>query len=125
MFNKLKSGLDAVKSAVDSGSMSSVIETITPHIQSQIESITDMDVQSVQEDEPFKKFVVAPALTSINAASSGVTSLIPEFDARFNTAMLHVRDELVVFAGSGLSLVEDYKERLPSVLESAFKKATA
>ena len=68
--------------------------------------------------------VVTPALVMVSAAGGGVTSLIPNFDARFAVAMLHLRDELVVVdeTKNSVELAADYQKRLPEVLVAGFKK---
>jgi len=123
MFNKLKGGIDAVKGAMDGGMMAQVINTITPHVQPHLDKVLDMNADAVQNDDEFKSTIVSPALVAVSAASSGSTSLIPRFEERFNIAMLHIRDELVVCEDGKVSLANDSQSRLPSVLEESFKKS--
>ena len=117
MFDKLKSsaGDAAIRKAIDK---------FAPTVNEKFAEITKLSCVDVKNDERFKKLVVTPALVMVSAASSGATSLIPNFDARFVVAMLHMRDELVVVddTKNSVELAADYQKRLPDVLVAGFKK---
>lgn len=123
MFNKLEGGIDAVKGAMDSGAMTLAIDTITPHVQPHLDKVLEMNTDDVQNDDQFKSKIVSPALIAVSAASSSATALIPRFYERFNIAMLHIREELVICDDGKVSLADDSQSRLPSVLEASFKKS--
>jgi hypothetical protein len=55
------------------------------------------------------------------AAASGATKLIPQFEERFKSIMLALRDELLVFEENRVRLVDDYQSRLQALLVSALK----
>ena len=117
MFDKLKNsaGDAAIKKAVDK---------FGPVVNEKLAEVTKLSAVDVKNDERFKKFVITPALVMVSAAGGGVTSLIPNFDARFVVAMLHLRDELVVVdeTKNSVELAADYQKRLPDVLVAGFKK---
>lgn len=116
MFGKLKeaSGGAAMQRAVDA---------ISPKLMEQTEKLKELDPAIVSDDESFTEKFSKPALLGVAAATGGVSALIPRFDDRFNAAMLHMRDELLVLDGGRVEFVEGFKERLPDVMLAGLKKA--
>lgn len=114
--------LGGLKDKMGAGAMQKAIDNFTPEIQSQLDKITSMSPDDIQNDDNFKSKIVSPALVAASAASSGATKLIPKFDIKFTNALLNVRNELVKFEGRTISLVEGYEKRLPEVLMQGFKE---
>ena len=122
MFGKLKAA--AQDKLAGSGAVEKVVEKIRPELQVQLEKVKSWSGSDIQCDRTFTANFIGPALTAVSLASSGVTSLIPGFDGRFTTAMLHTRDELVNVCGSTgqVALVDDFQDRLPQGLVEGLKK---
>lgn len=117
MFSKLKS-------AVSDGPIKSVIEKVAPQLLVKLEEVSKLGASDIKNDEKFKSIVVAPALLAVQAASSGATRLIPNFDDRFGAALLHLRNELIVVDESNnqVTLAANFQSRLADVLVEGFKK---
>jgi hypothetical protein len=125
MFDKLKQGLSGVKDKADSGAVQKAVSQMAPQIQPHLEALGKLDAATVRSDDKYRTLFVSPALLAVNAASSGVTSLIPGFEGRFTRAMFHVRQELVAIndqAGT-VALAADFAQRLPKVLLDGFMLA--
>ena len=122
MFGKLKAA--AQDKLAGNGAIEKVVEKIRPEMQVQLEKVKSWSGADIQCNQTFTANFIGPALTAVSLASSGVTSLIPGFDGRFTTAMLHTRDELVNICGStgAVALVSDFQDRLPQVLVEGLKK---
>jgi hypothetical protein len=117
MFNKLKS-------AISDGPVSAAVENFSSQVSEKLKEISSLSPSDVMDDARYKEYVITPALLAAQASSSGMTSLIPDFENRFAIAMLHLRDDLVVVdetAGT-VGLVPDYQTRVRDVLTEGFKK---
>jgi len=115
MFNKLKN-------AVGDNAIRSAINTYADQISQKLEEVTMLTPIDVSNDEHYRNKVIAPALIVVVASASGATKLIPNFDQRFDRAMLHVRDQLIIVdtANNKISLAPDYKSRVGDVLVEGF-----
>lgn len=82
---------------------------------------TTLGVASVRDDASYTTHVVRPAYLTLVAAVSGATKLIPQFEDRFTSIMHALRDELLIFEGETVRLVDDYQSRLQAILVSSFK----
>lgn len=87
------------------------------------EILSKTDVNTVNDDDNFAQQVVPPLKMAVDASASGATKLVPDFDTKFETAMLHLRDELIVTNDYNLDLAADFDDRLPEVLKTGFEKA--
>ena len=114
MFGKLKE-------AASGGVAKKVVDAIAPQLNEHLEKVSELDPQKVNDDDFFTEKVSEPSLIAISAASSGVTKLIPGFDDKFKSAMIHIRNELVIAEEASIKLVDDFKERLPEVLLASLK----
>lgn len=98
-------------------------DAIAPPLHEHLENtVGELSPALIQDDDSYQQSVVSPALLVASGASGGVTSMIPGFKDKFSSAMMHLRDELLVCTETGVALVEDVKERLPGVLVEGLKK---
>ncbi len=118
MFNKLKS-------AIGDGPVRAAVENFSQQVSEKLTEVTTLSPADITDDARYKDYVVAPALLVVNASSSGMTSLIPNFEKRFSVAMLHLRDGLVIVDETNkiVGLVPGYQARVPDVLTEGFKKS--
>ena len=114
MFGKLKE-------AIGGGMIDKAISNIESDLQPHIDKVLNLSPEQVKDDSFYKDNVIKAAKISVEASTSGVTSLIPEFDKKFDKAMFSVRDELVIVNPDSLALVDDFQEKLPKVLTDSFK----
>ncbi|HTU58622.1 MAG TPA: hypothetical protein VMF89_09310, partial [Polyangiales bacterium] len=82
---------------------------------------TTLGVASLRDDASYAMHVIQPAYLALAAAVSGATKLIPQFEERFTRLMHALRDELLIFEGETVRLVEDYQARLQAVLVTNLK----
>ena len=116
MFGKLKE-------MASNGALDKVIEKVSPTIKEKLqEAIANIDSGIVSEDDRFTDKVITPIKLAVIASARGATQLVPGFDQKFNIAMLHLRDELIVVDGPSISLIDDFDNKLPEVLKSGFEK---
>jgi hypothetical protein len=101
--------------------MQQAVAKILPQIQPHLQQMEQLDPELIRDNQRFTETVANPLLLTIAAASGGITSMIPDFKNRFTTAMLTLRDELVVFDHNRVTLVEDYQHRLPDLMTEALK----
>ena len=120
MFNKLKS-------AMDNGPVRAAVENFSGQVSEKLKEISSLRPPDVMDDARYKEYVITPALLAAEASSSGMTSLIPDFENRFAIAMLYLRDELVIVdvTNGTVGLVPDYQARVPDVLTEGFKRSVA
>jgi|GEM_PF-1044749 len=101
-----------------------MLEKYAPELKAKLdEVITSVNAEVVTNNESYLEKVVPPVRIALDSAASGATKLIPGFNKKFDVAMLHLRDELVVASEGSLSLAGDFDERLPEVLKAGFEKA--
>lgn len=106
-----------------SGALHKAADAIAPPLQEHLEkTVGELSPALVQDDDSYQKTVVSPALLVASGAAGGVTSLIPGFKDKFSSAMIHLRDELLIRTETSVALVEDVKDRLPDVLVEGLKK---
>jgi hypothetical protein len=115
MFGKLKE-------ATGGAAMQKAVDAISPKLIEQTDRIKQLEPDIVRDDEAFTQKFSEPALVAMAAISGGITALIPRFKERFSSAMLHLRDELLVLDGDSVEFVEGFKERLPAVFLAGLKK---
>lgn len=115
---------DKLKNAVGDSAIRSAIEKYSQRITERLPEITKLNPADVRDDARFHTSVIAPALAKVVTASNGATRLVANFDQRFSTAMLHLRNELVVVdeASGKVSLVPGYESRVSDVLLEGFRK---
>ena len=116
MFGKLKDNLG-------SGAIDKAVNKFAPSLSVHMNKIKELKPTDVLDNVKFNSMVISPMLLSISASSGGVTKLIPKFDQRFQSAMLHVRDELILIEDDKIKLAENSQTRLPTVLVEGFKKS--
>lgn len=116
MFGKLKE-------SAGNAALPKVVDALSAKLVEQTDKLKEMNPDVVRDDETFTEKFSKPALVAVAAMSSGVTSLVPRFEERFSSTMLHVRDELLVLDGERVELVEGFKERLPGVMMTGFKQS--
>ena len=116
MFGKLKD-------IAGSGALQKLIDKVGPEIKLKLqECLATVDSGIISDDASYGQNVIGPVKLAVEASASGATKLVPHFDDKFDIAMLHLRDELIVTQGAGVALVEDFDQRLPDVLKSGFEK---
>ncbi len=115
--------LGKLNKVAGNGALQKAADAIAPSLHEHLEkAVGELSPAMVQDDDSYRETVVSPALLVASGASGGVTSLIPGFKEKFNSAMIHLRDELLVCTETSVALAEDVKERLPNVLMEGFKK---
>lgn len=114
MFGKLKDLASA-------GAVEKAVGAVEPIVREHLSKATSLGVASLRDDTSYGTHVVRPAYLALVAAVSGATKLIPQFEERFTKAMHALRDELLVFEGETVRLVEDYQTRLQTVLVASLK----
>jgi len=112
---------DKIKNMLGGSAVNKVVDKISPELTSQLEVIKTLDINSVRDDEMYKKVVVGPSYMSVVAASGSVAQMIPGFENKFSKALIHIRNELVIYENDKPNLAKDFKERLPSVLKESLK----
>jgi len=117
--------LGKLKNAVGDSAIRSAINTYADRISQKLEEVTRLAPADVSDDARFRNKVIAPTLIVVVASASGATKLIPNFDQRFDRAMLHVRDQLIIVdtANNKISLAPDYKSRVGDVLVEGFRQS--
>ena len=119
MFGKLKDMAGGNATQV-------LIDKAAPEIKRKLQEVlSKVDANTVNHDDSFAQKVIPPLKMAVDASSSGATKLIPGFDNKFETAMFHLRDELIVTNDVNLELANDFDARLPEVLKAGFEKAKA
>jgi hypothetical protein len=117
MFGKLKD-------AAQNGAVQKLVDMAAPGLKDKLlEIIQQVSPATVSHDESFVEKVVNPLKLSVAVSAGGATSLIPGFDAKFQVAMFHLRDELLEVTDSKVALVEGFDKKLPEVLKSGLQKA--
>lgn len=101
--------------------MEKAIGAVEPIVREHLTKATTLGVASLRDDVSYGTHVVRPAYLALAAAVSGATKLIPHFEDRFTRLMHALRDELLVFEGETVRLVEDYQSRLQTVLATNLK----
>lgn len=105
------------------GALQKAIESIVPRLQEHLENaVAELTPALIKDDDSYRQSVVSPALVVASGASGGVTSFIPGFKEKFGSAMMHLRDELLVCDDTSVALAENSRDRLPEVLTEGFKK---
>lgn len=105
------------------GALQKAIESIAPRLQEHLENaVAELSPAMIKDDDSYRQSVVSPALLVASGASGGVTSFIPGFKEKFGSAMMHLRDELLVCDDTSVALAENTRDRLPDVLTEGFKK---
>jgi len=87
------------------------------------ELLSKTDANTVNDDDSFAQKIIPPLKVAVDASASGATKLVPGFDNKFESAMFHLRDELIVTNDYNLDLANDFDARLPEVLKEGFEKA--
>lgn len=124
MFDKLKGAMESAKNMATDGAIEKVVGQISPQLAPHLDTINKLAGSVIKDDAAYEKMVISPILLSICASTSGATSLIPQFEKRFTQAMFHLRNEIIkIDETSGkVSLIDEYRDRLPSVLIEGFKQ---
>lgn len=115
--------LGKLSKATGDGAVQKAADAIAPRLHEHLEKVVgELSPALIQDDDSYQQSVVSPALLVASGASGGVTSMIPGFKDRFSSAMVHLRDELLVCTETSVALAEDVRERLPGVLVEGLKK---
>lgn len=124
MFGGLKDKIGGgVLDKLGDNAIDKAVEKFAPALKEHLDKIKSLKASDINDDAKFDSLIITPMLVSVSGASGGATKLIPNFDVRFKTAMLHVRDELIIVDGNNVKLVEDAQARFPKVLIEGFKKS--
>src|SRR6476620_4417871 len=113
--------LGKLKDLASSAGLDKALATIEPVLLEQLAKVQAAGADTIRDDVRYAQHIIEPAYLAVVAASNGVTKLIPQFKDRFGRLMVRLRDELVVVEGSAVRLVEDFKARLPGVLQDSLK----
>jgi len=101
-----------------------LIEKAAPEIKRKLQEVlSKVDANTVNNDDSYAQKVIPPLKLAVESSASGATKLVPGFDNKFETAMFHLRDELIVTNDYNLDLAQDFDARLPEVLKTGFEKA--
>ncbi len=121
MFNKLK---NIAGKTMENGMAEKAIDKLCPELKTQLEKLKNFDAREISCDETFTQKFTKPAQIALAASTYGVTKMIPGFEDRFSSAMLHCRNELCVIdqEQGKVSLATEAMNRLPQVLQEGFKK---
>ena len=113
--------LGKLKEIASSGAIEKAIASFEPIVREHLWNAQALGAAIVRDDASYAAKVVDPAYLAVVAATSGATKLIPQFEQRFGRLMLALRDELVLFEGDSVRLVDDFRTQLPSVLLANLK----
>ena len=112
LFDKLKEG-------VGEGATKKAVERATPVLKEQLGKALELGAKTLQDDEKYEAMIIKPTLISLAAQSGGLTKLIPRFDEKITKAMLLARNELLVFKGDEVTLVDGFEKKLPGIVEES------
>jgi membrane protease subunit (stomatin/prohibitin family) len=123
MLTRLKNGLEAAGGtrSNDVQGIKQAIDELLPGIKSQIFALKQFKAAELRDNQTYEDKVITPILLTIKANDNSGCVLIPRFDERFAAALWHLRDELLVFKGNQVSLVEGYNMKLSTVLTEGFQ----
>jgi hypothetical protein len=115
MFGKLASlGKDQAMKKFESD--------IKPVIDQNIETFKSLKPSSVQDDSIYRKLLVGPLWTALDASAGGSLALVQKFydvKTKFDKAMFDVRKELIIVEGDKVSLVEGFQDKVvPTIINS-------
>jgi len=99
-----------------------VANQIAPILAEQLPKLRTLSATKLRDDQFFSAYVTQPAWLAVVSASSGLTKLYPSLEPKFAVLMRHLRDELVVFEGESVSLVDDLPNKLPAAIVSGLSK---
>ena len=112
-----------IKNIAAGGALESLVERYGSEIKQKLQEVLGAVDNAVINDDPtFTDKVSTPVRVAVVASAGGATSLVSNFDKRFDVAMLHLRDELIVTDGTRPALVDDFDRRLPEVIKTGFAK---
>ncbi|CAH1608032.1 hypothetical protein BTO01_13820 [Vibrio jasicida] len=114
MFGKLKA-------AAGDAANNKAATLITAHVEPVMEEIQGLSPTIIMEDDTYQSHVIEPTLVALQAASSGVTSMVPNFDEKFGTCMFHLRSELLELSEDKVELIADFKQQLPTAVMEGLK----
>lgn len=113
--------LGKLKEMAGAGALDKAVASIEPVVREHLAKAQALGATVVADDTSYAAKVVQPAYLAVVAATSGVTKLIPQFEARFGRVMRALRDEVLLVDGDSVRLVDDFQARLPSVLIDGFR----
>ena len=113
--------LTKLKEMASSAALEKAVASFEPVVREHLSHVQTLGAAVIRDDASYAANVVRPAYLAVVAASSGATKIIPQFEDRFRSVMLALRDELVLIEGSSVRLVEDFHLRLPAVLVNNLK----
>ena len=100
-----------------------VADQLTPVLTEQIQKLPAFGASKLKDEEFFGNYVVKPCWLAVEAATSGLTKLYPPLQQKFGALMRHLRDELLIFEGESVSLVDDLPHRVPAAILSGLNQA--
>lgn len=113
--------LTKLKEMASTAALEKAVASFEPVVRQHLSQVQALGAAVIRDDASYAANVVRPAYLAVVAASSGATKIIPQFEERFRSVMLALRDELVLVEGTSVRLVEDFQARLPSVLVNNLK----
>lgn len=114
--------LGKLKSAIGDGAVQKAVDTIAPSLQPHLDKLTELSPDLVQNDDSYTQKFIDPTWLAISASSGGVLNMVPKAKEKFQKAMIHLRNELLIFDGNSVKVADDASSRLPTVLLEGFKQ---
>lgn len=100
-----------------------VADQIAPVVTEQLQKLPALGASKLRDDEFFQTYAVTPAWMAVEGSSSGLTRLYPPLEAKFGALMRHLREELLVFEGESVALVEDLPDKVGPAIVAGLKQA--
>jgi hypothetical protein len=128
MFEQLKSKVAAGKEGAlkiaGHGLSQSAVDALMPKVAPIFAMVCDLAPSVVADEAKYRSLIVEPAWIAASAMTGGLASAIPDLHQRFDFALIHARDELLVVdtTTERVTLVDGAMSRLPQVLLEGLKK---
>jgi hypothetical protein len=97
---------------------------IKPVIDQNIEIFKSLKPSSVQDDSIYRKMIVEPLWTAIDASAGGSLLLVQKFcdvKTKFDKAMFDIRKDLIIVEGEKVSLVNGFQDKVTPTIINSFK----
>ena len=91
-------------------------------LASQLEILKTSKPSDIQDDTKFHAVITTPVWNHLRLASGDAISMAQKFidlEGKFKTALLHVRDELIMVEGEKVNLHLEFQQKLvPTIMAS-------